>query len=160
MTTANVHTEEFPELSENDNAVYVCGSPEYPTSLPNFHPQQEDKPDKAIQRVLDEFGIEPDVLVCGGRTGVESAARHWGILNSVPIALFDASVRGTLSEHYIYNTNGEIIYEELFARNKEIINHADQLVAIWSGNCDFTEHAITVAQEELGVENVHVWVYR
>ena len=147
--------ESFP--TTDGKAVVICGSRGFLDGSLFADKQRVAE----VDAILQEFGVEPGVVISGGARGADTAGEAWALANDAPIAIFDPTIEGTLSEENIHDTDGDGIDPGAYLRrNDEMVAHADALVAIWDGNSRGTHHSIQSAQEELGDENVHVWVYR
>lgn len=73
-----------------------------------------------IQSRLDELGLNPTEVVCGGADGVDYSGKDWANINSVPVKLFPSD----------WNKHGKKAGP---IRNGEMAEYGDALLLIWDG---------------------------
>lgn len=107
--------------------------------------------DEIVQYVDDVLcdALISDVteVVSGGASGADHAGELWAEANDVPVRVFEAD----WDEHG--RAAGPI-------RNSEMVDYADQVVAIWNGKSVGTSDTIAKGRSELGESNVFVHTYR
>ena len=82
-----------------------------------------------------DMGIKPTEIVSGGAVGVDKMGEHIATLNNIPIKQFlpDRKRHGKAA--------GPI-------RNKQMVDYADALIAVWDGKSKGTLSTIQYAQEK------------
>lgn len=97
------------------------------------------------QVIQNEINFTVTEVVCGCAGGVDTLGDQWANQHGVPVKYFPARWRvlGKMAG---------------FARNIQMANYADCLIAIWDGHSRGTKHMIDKAKE-LGL-NVHVHIYK
>lgn len=110
--------------------IAVVGSRGYPDS------------EEVMQFVLNTFKPE-DILVSGGARGVDSWAQE------------AATALGC--ETYVYVPDWQLLGRGAgFARNKQIVDECDRLVAFWDGKSRGTKHSIDLALGQGKPVEVHL----
>jgi len=79
------------------------------------------------------------VILSGGAKGVDTFAQEWARGEKLDFILFKPY-------HLI---DSQVSYEPrfFFARNKQIVDNCDEMVAFWDGQSSGTRHAIEYAQK-------------
>lgn len=73
-------------------------------------------------------------IISGGAKGVDSLGERYSIEHKLPLGIFNAKW-----EKYGKNAG--------YLRNKEMVENADALIAIWDGKSKGTKHMIDIAKE-------------
>lgn len=85
-----------------------------------------------LKNHLQFFDIS--LIISGGARGADSLARQYAMENGIPIKEF-------IPQWEIYGKSAGYI------RNKEIVLHADEVIAFWDGKSKGTQHSINIANE-------------
>jgi len=90
---------------------------------------------KGIESLVPFSKIDETIIISGGARGVDTEGESWAKSFGFPVKRF-------LPEWNKYGKKAG------FLRNKEMINEADALIAIWDGKSKGTEHTINLAKEK------------
>ena len=111
---------------------------------------------------MKEWDIEPTQIVSGGARGVDKLGEEWALKNGIQVQKFPAAWNDIKAEGAVVKsrTNPWTKKEEKynsnagFARNKQMAQYADALVAIDYGTGG-TNNMIKMAQQE----GIKIFVY-
>ena len=87
-----------------------------------------------ISNLQDYLPEETSALISGGAKGVDGCARVYAVANNIPLIEF-------LPEYNKYGRAAPL------HRNKQIIDHADLILAFWDGQSRGTKFSITYCQK-------------
>lgn len=79
------------------------------------------------------------VVISGGAKGVDTLAQEWAKGEGKDFILF--------KPYHLIDSQVEYQPRFFFARNKQIVDNCDELVAFWDGVSSGTRHAIEYAQK-------------
>ena len=91
-----------------------------------------------IESISEYIPIECDEIVTGGARGVDTYAAEYAERHGIPLTLFHPDYKR-------YGRGAPIL------RNREIIEHADCVVAIWDGKSRGTKNVIEECRKK-GIE--------
>lgn len=87
---------------------------------------------KRMDEVLSEW--KPDVVVSGGAKGADIMSEKWAVRNGIPIEIY-------LPDFKAHSTS----WKAYHARNRQIVNNSDELLAFWDGKSTGTKNSIDYA---------------
>lgn len=92
-----------------------------------------------IDRFIKDQCVGPPVLISGGAIGVDSLVKKYAKTRGIDFIEF-------LPYHLV---DKEVQYSAryFFARNRQMIQNADKVLAIWDGESTGTQHAIRYSQK-------------
>jgi len=94
-------------------------------------------------KVMKQMKFTPTVILSGGARGVDSMGERWANENGIPIERYPAD----------WNKYGK---RAGYIRNKEMVDHAKVLIALWDGQSPGTKNTIDLAK----MKNLKVFVAR
>lgn len=102
--------------------------------------------DKAlVEQMLNEIKRSCDshnnslVILAGGASGVDELARQWAKDNHVDFVMF--------KPYFMLDSKASYTPRHYFFRNKQIIQNADTILAIWDGESNGTRFGIEYAKK-------------
>lgn len=108
-----------------------------------------------LSETMKNLNIIVSEVVCGGARGADSLGEKWAQINGIPVKYFPADWDG------LGNYAGH-------ARNRQMAEYADFLVAFWDGKSKGTQNMISTMQqlgkhgkvmryENKGMSNPYLW---
>lgn len=88
-----------------------------------------------VRKAVIDSGFKISEVVSGRARGVDRLGERWAAENKIPIRQFPA-----FWEKYGKSAG--------FLRNKEMVEYADGLIAVWDGKSAGTEHTILLAEKK------------
>ena len=93
----------------------------------------------AIDRFIKDQCIGKPVIISGGAGGVDSLAKKWAGVQGLDFIEF--------LPYHLVDKEVEFSSRYFFARNRQMIQNADKVLAIWDGVSTGTLHAIRYSQK-------------
>lgn len=88
-----------------------------------------------VVKAVEESGFEITEVVCGAANGIDSLGERYAKENGIKLSYFYADWKG------LGKRAGH-------ARNEQMGNYANALVAVWDGESKGTKHMITYAKKK------------
>ena len=85
--------------------------------------------------VMKEIKFTPTVILSGGASGVDRMGEEWARANNIPVERYPAN----------WNKYGK---KAGYIRNKEMVDNADALIAVWDGKSKGTKLTIDLARDK------------
>jgi len=95
---------------------------------------------KLVNSLLRKEVVEGTVVLGGSAKGVDTLVKEWCLENEVDFIEF-------LPYHMI-DKNVDFTTKYFFLRNKQLVDNADKVLAIWDEETKDTEYAIKYAQKK------------
>jgi len=89
-----------------------------------------------MKRILDSSPAK--VILAGGAKGVDTYAHRYADVNNIPFVLF--------KPYFLLDNKATYTPRHYFIRNKQLVDNADYVVAIWDGVSKGTEWGINYAK--------------
>jgi hypothetical protein len=109
-----------------------------------------------IEETLEEKDWNPEEIISGGASGVDSIAEDWAKSQGIEFQKFEPEWGDIDHEDALVRERQDGTKYDAAAgprRNKKMAEYGDALLAIWNGTSDGTKHMIKVGkQENLEVE--------
>lgn len=103
---------------------------------------------QVIDRFIKDQCVAPVVLLSGGAKGVDSLVKEYAAKRGIDFVEF--------VPYHVADRTADFRKRYFFIRNKQMIENADKVLAIWDGESSGTEHTISLAQKH----NVPVMVIK
>lgn len=93
----------------------------------------------AIDRFVKDQCVGKPVIISGGAKGIDELAKKWAGVQGLDFIEF--------LPYHLVDKGVDFSPKYFFARNRQIIQNADKVLAIWDGESTGTLHSIRYAQK-------------
>lgn len=94
---------------------------------------------RTIDKFIKEQGVGKVTVISGGAKGVDSLAKEYARVRALDFVEF--------VPYHILDKTVDFSKRFFFIRNKQMIDNADKVLALWDGKSSGTEHAISYSQK-------------
>jgi hypothetical protein len=123
----------------------ICGSRDYipfnkDESIPyRIRVKEQDRQTrlavvKAVNKFMETYQSEPTVIISGGARGVDTAAMHYALDNSIKF-------KAMYADWDFYGKSAGMI------RNNQMLDECQYVLALWDGKSNGTKHTIENAKK-------------
>jgi predicted Rossmann-fold nucleotide-binding protein len=93
-----------------------------------------------LDNLLTELPRKPNVVLSGGANGVDTICAEWAADRGIDFVLF--------KPYHLLDNKARFETKYFFTRNRQLVDNADLVVALWNSVSNGTKHTITYAERK------------